>query len=42
MLDMALYNRIGFKQEGIQEQGYYYNNSYSDFVMMRLLRHEWK
>ncbi len=39
---LAFYNRIGFKQEGIQEQGYYYNNAYSDFVMMRLLRHEWK
>ncbi|MDO5379080.1 MAG: GNAT family protein [Clostridia bacterium] len=39
---LAFYRKIGFKQEGIQEQGYYYNNEYSDFVMMRVLRHEWK
>lgn len=39
---LAFYRRIGFKQEGIQEQGYYHNGEYSDFVMMRLLRSEWK
>ena len=39
---LAFYKKIGFKQEGIQEQGYYYNNEYSDFVMMRLLRSEWE
>lgn len=39
---LAFYNKIGFKQEGIQEQGYYFNHEYSDFVMMRLLRSEWK
>ena len=39
---LAFYNKIGFKQEGIQEQGYFYNNEYSDFIMMRLLRSEWK
>ena len=39
---LEFYNKIGFKQEGIQEQGYYYNNEYSDFVMMRILRCEWK
>ena len=39
---LAFYRKIGFKQEGIQEQGYYYNNTYSDFIMMRILRHEWK
>jgi RimJ/RimL family protein N-acetyltransferase len=38
---LAFYKKIGFKQEGIQEQGYYYNNEYSDFVMMRILRREW-
>lgn len=36
------YKKIGFRQEGIQEQGYFYNNEYSDFVMMRILRNEWK
>ncbi|MBR6443707.1 MAG: GNAT family N-acetyltransferase [Clostridia bacterium] len=39
---LAFYRKIGFKQEGIQEQGYYYNNEYSDFIMMRILRSEWK
>ncbi|MBE7009008.1 MAG: GNAT family N-acetyltransferase [Ruminococcaceae bacterium] len=38
---LAFYRKIGFKQEGIQEQGYYYNNEYSDFIMMRILRQEW-
>lgn len=39
---LTFYNRIGFRQEGIQEQGYYYNHEYSDFIMMRILRQEWK
>ena len=39
---LEFYKKIGFKQEGIQEQGYYYNGEYSDFVMMRILSHEWK
>lgn len=39
---LEFYKKIGFKQEGIQEQGYYYNGEYSDFIMMRILSHEWK
>ncbi|MBE5845463.1 MAG: GNAT family N-acetyltransferase [Butyrivibrio sp.] len=38
---LKFYKKIGFKQEGVQEQGYYYNGEYSDFVMMRILRDEW-
>lgn len=38
---LAFYRKIGFRQEGIQEQGYYYNGEYSDFVMLRILRSEW-
>ncbi len=38
---LKFYKKIGFKQEGIQEQGYYCNGEYSDFVMMRILRQEW-
>lgn len=34
------YKKVGFKQEGIQEQGYYYNYSYHDFIMMRILKDE--
>lgn len=39
---LKFYNKIGFRREGIQEQGYFYNNEYSDFIMMRILRSEWK
>ena len=39
---LRFYKKIGFKQEGILEEGYYYNNTYSDFIMMRILRREWK
>lgn len=34
--------KSGFKQEGVLEEAYYYNNEYSDFIMMRILRREWK
>lgn len=39
---LRFYERLGFKQEGIQEDGYYYNHHYHDFVMMRLLEHEYR
>ena len=39
---LKFYKKIGFKQEGILEEAYYYNNEYSDFIMMRILSHEWK
>jgi len=32
---------IGFIKEGIQEQGYYFNGEYRNFVMMRILKHEY-
>ena len=38
---LAFYKRIGFIQEGIQEQGYLYNGSFSDFIMMRILKSEY-
>jgi RimJ/RimL family protein N-acetyltransferase len=38
---LRFYERIGFKKEGIFEEAYYYNNEYSDFVMMRILEQEW-
>ena len=38
---LEFYKKIGFRQEGIQEQGYYCNGEYSDFIMMRILRKEW-
>ena len=39
---LAFYRKIGFKEEGIQEQGYLWGGEYSDFIMMRILREEWK
>lgn len=39
---LKFYREIGFKQEGVLEEAYYYNNEYSDFIMMRILSHEWK
>lgn len=39
---LAFYKKIGFVQEGILEDGYFYNNEYSDFIMMRILRPEWE
>ena len=39
---LEFYKKIGFRQEGIEEQGYYYDNQYSDFIMMRILRKEWE
>ena len=38
---LEFYKKIGFKQEGLLEEAYYYNNEYSDFVMMRILSREW-
>ena len=39
---LEFYKKIGFKQEGILEEAYYYNDEYSDFIMMRILNQEWK
>ena len=38
---LRFWEKAGFVREGIQEQGYYYNGEYSDFIMMRVLRQEW-
>ncbi len=32
---LAFYKKIGFKQEGVLEEAYYYNNAYSDFIKKR-------
>ena len=39
---LEFYQKVGFRQEGMQEQGYYYDGEYSDFIMMRILREEWQ
>ncbi len=39
---LRFYEKIGFRQEGILEEAYYYDGAYSDFIMMRILDREWK
>ena len=39
---LRFYDRIGFKREGIQRDGYYYAHKYQDFVMMSLLEDEYR
>ena len=39
---LRFYERIGFKREGIQRDGYYYAHEYQDFVMMSLLEDEYR
>ena len=38
---LRYWERLGFKKEGIQEQGYYYDGAYSNFIMMRILKSEY-
>ncbi|MGE5652728.1 MAG: GNAT family N-acetyltransferase [Bacillota bacterium] len=37
---IRFYERVGFRREGIQRDGYYYNHKFSDFVMMSILDSE--
>jgi len=37
---LYFYERIGFKKEGIQEQGCFYDGSFRDLVMLRILKRE--
>lgn len=36
------YEKVGFKKEGIQRDGYYYGHRYYDFVMMSILEEEFR
>jgi len=38
---LKYWEKLGFKEEGIQEQGYLYNGEFSDFIMMRILKSEY-
>jgi RimJ/RimL family protein N-acetyltransferase len=37
---LQFYEKIGFKREGIQRDGYYHHYQYSDFVMLSILENE--
>ncbi|TFG70894.1 MAG: N-acetyltransferase [Anaerolineales bacterium] len=39
---LRFYERAGFKREGVQRDGYYYNYKYQDFVMMSILDDEFR
>jgi diamine N-acetyltransferase len=39
---LRFYEKIGFKREGIQRDGYYFNHEFSDFVMMAILEDEYR
>ncbi len=38
---IALFKKAGYKLEGVQEQGFYCRDTYYDFILLRLLRHEY-
>jgi diamine N-acetyltransferase len=39
---LRFYEKAGFKREGVQRDGYYYNHRYCDFVMMSILEEEFR
>jgi diamine N-acetyltransferase len=39
---LCFYRKVGFKQEGIQRDGYYLDHHYHNFVMMSILEHEFR
>ena len=39
---LRFWAKLGFKQEGVSRDGYYYNNQFSDFIMMSILEDEYR
>ncbi len=39
---LRFYEKVGFKREGIQRDGYYYDHTFSDFVMLSILEDEFR
>jgi RimJ/RimL family protein N-acetyltransferase len=39
---LRFWKRLGFKKEGIQRDGYYCDDEFSDFVMMSILEDEYR
>jgi RimJ/RimL family protein N-acetyltransferase len=39
---LRLYEKAGFRREGIQRDGYYHGHRYYDFVMMSILEDEYR
>lgn len=39
---LEFYEKVGFRREGVQRDGYYYDHQFSDFVMMSILEDEFR
>jgi RimJ/RimL family protein N-acetyltransferase len=39
---IRFWKSLGFKKEGVQKDGYYCDNEFSDFVMMSILEDQFK
>ncbi|MRR32139.1 N-acetyltransferase, partial [bacterium] len=39
---LAFYEKMGFRREGVQRDGYFYNHQFSDFIMMCILEDEFR
>ena len=39
---LKFWESLGFKKEGVHRDEYYYNNEYSDFIMMSILEDEYR
>lgn len=39
---LRFYEKVGFKREGIQRDGYYFNHKYCNFIMMSILEDEYR
>ena len=39
---LRFYDKVGFRREGLQRDGYYYDHAFHDFVMMSILEDEFR
>ena len=39
---LRFWEKVGFRREGVQRDGYYYNHAYHDFIMMSILEDEFR
>jgi diamine N-acetyltransferase len=39
---LRFYEKVGFRKEGVQRDGYYYDHAHHDFVMMSILEDEFR
>lgn len=39
---LEFYEKVGFRREGVQRDGYFYDHQFSDFIMMSILEDEFR